>query len=153
MAVLDMCRIMSLETVEFSLFFQENIFDLLIVFSKVLFPKLFDSLPPNTGTAYFKRTKKKPVGVPPHTVLGRKAADLTRAMLYAQGLCVLWTNGLPRRVQKNREINSTRNWVALRGVLSEQAKENPHWLASTYLTTLNQFSQFFSSPVPSQFSV
>lgn len=61
---------MTLGTVEFSLYFQENIPDLLIVFSKTVFPKLFDSLPTNAGTAYFKRAKGKPVGVSAHSCPG-----------------------------------------------------------------------------------
>lgn len=61
---------MSLGTAEFSLFFKENISNSLTVFSKILFPKLLDSFPPNAGTVYFKRAKEKSVGVPRHSCPG-----------------------------------------------------------------------------------
>lgn len=57
-------------TAEFSLFFEENISNSLTVFSKILFPRLLDSFPPNAGTVYFKRAKEKPFGVPPHSCPG-----------------------------------------------------------------------------------
>lgn len=61
---------MSLGTAEFSLFFKENISNSLTVFSKILFPKLLDSFPPNAGTVYFKGAKERPVGVPRHSCPG-----------------------------------------------------------------------------------
>lgn len=102
-----------------------------MVFSKILFPKLLDSFPPNAGTVYFKRAKEKPVGVSPHScpVAGGSCPHKGNCFRLRIFECFEQMGFQEESNRRNWGTNFTRNWRAFMGVLNKQASKGKPPLA------------------------